>query len=55
MKKFSSKGQDIKLSGVGGHHQNDVAENGIMIVVYKSHTMMIHTAIRWSEVSEKDM
>ena len=37
------------------HHHHGVAENAIKIVVYKERTMMIHAAIRWSCVSEKDL
>jgi hypothetical protein len=58
-KEFSSellvKGQGIKHSGVGGHHQNGVAENCIKTTVRTARTMMIHSALRWPEHNERDL
>ncbi len=58
-KEFSSellvKGQGIKHSGVGGHHQNGVAENSIKNTVRTARTMMIHSALRWPEHNERDL
>ena len=39
--------QDIKLSGVGAHHQNAVAERMIGVVVSMARTMMLHAKMRW--------
>ena len=48
-------GQSITHSGVGGHHHNGVAENAIKIVTRMARTMMIHCALRWPEVAEKEL
>ena len=55
MKELVKKGQGLKLSGVGAHHHNGVAENAIKIVVTTARTIMIHAAIRWPEYSEKNL
>jgi hypothetical protein len=49
------KGQGLKLSGVGGHHHNGVAENGIKHIVRSARTMMIHSALRWTEQANRDL
>ena len=41
--------QTIRHSGVGGHHHNGAAENGIKNVVMKARTMMFNSALRWPE------
>ena len=41
------KGQTIQHSGVGGHHHNNPAENGIKIIIQKAQTMM--SVICWPE------
>ena len=46
LKELGTKNQGIKLSGVGGHHQNDVTENAIKHIVRSARTMMIHAALR---------
>ena len=33
LKELGTKNQGIKLSGIGGHHQNGVAENAINYIV----------------------
>ena len=45
MKELDASGQGIKHSGVGGHHHNGVAENGIKNVVRIARTLMIHAAL----------
>ena len=47
--------QTIRLSGVGGHHQNGVSENAIKNVVRTTRTMMIHAALRWPEQADKKL
>ena len=58
-KEFNSellvKVQGIKHSGVGGHHQNGVAENSIKTTVRTARTMTIHAALRWPEHQERDL
>ena len=49
------KGQEIRHSGVGGHHYNMVTDNKINNVVRISITMMIHAALRWPDASEKSL
>ena len=51
----STKSQGLSHSGVGGHHHNGVAEWGIKHVVRLARTMMIHAALRWPEVVNKDL
>lgn len=41
--------QIIRYSGVGGHHYNGAAENGIKNGVMKVRTMMFNSALRWPE------
>ena len=45
MNKILSKGQGIKHSGVGSHHQNAVVESSIKTTVYNDRTMRIHSAL----------
>jgi hypothetical protein len=39
----------MKLSGVGAHHQNGIAERAIQTVMWKARTMMIHLQIMWPD------
>ena len=41
--------QTIDFSGVGAHHQNGVAEQGIQLVFYGAQAMMIHAAMHWPQ------
>ena len=52
---LQKENQTIRLSGVGGHHQNGVAENAIKNVVRTARTMMIHAALRWPEHFDKKL
>ena len=54
-KELESKGQGITHSGVGGHHHNAVAENGIKHIVRSAWTMMIHAALRWPAEMQKEL
>eukprot|EP00957_Ditylum_brightwellii_P012468 942382-Ditylum_brightwellii.AAC.1 len=40
------------MSGVGAHHQNAIAERAIGAVVCSSHTMLLHAAIYWPDMSD---
>ena len=42
--------QLIHHSGVGGHHQNGIAERSIGTILSMARTMLIHAMIRWPEV-----
>ncbi len=55
MRELAQKGQGIKMSGVSAQFQNGVAENAIKIVTQKSRTMMIHAALRWPGMVEKEL
>jgi hypothetical protein len=52
---LNKKGQGARLSGVGGHHHNGVAENSIRHVVRLARTMMIHAALRWPSTAKRDL
>ncbi len=52
---LKEKGQTIRHSGVGGHHQNGPAENSIKNVSRRARIMMFHAALRWPDVSDKTM
>jgi hypothetical protein len=41
--------QHLKLSGVGAHHQNGVAERSIRTVTEKARTMMQHAYMHWPD------
>jgi hypothetical protein len=55
MKELHTKGQGIKHSGVGGHHHNGVARKSINNVVQLACTMVIHAALRWPDINEKEL
>ncbi len=42
-----NRNQSIHFSGVGGKHQNGVAENAIGTVSTLTRTMLIHASLRW--------
>ena len=41
--------QGLTFAGVGGHHQNGVAENKIRLLQSQARTMLIHAAKRWPD------
>ena len=44
--------QNIKFSGVGAHHQNDIAGRAIQTIFIKAHTIMIHAALYWPDMPD---
>ena len=52
---LQSQNQTLKLSGVGAHHQNGVAERAIGLVVGRARTMMLHAALHWPEVADTQL
>jgi hypothetical protein len=52
---LAEKGQGATMSGVSAHHQNGVAENAIKIVTQKARTMMLHVALRWPSMLDKNL
>jgi hypothetical protein len=55
LKELHSKGQGCSLSAVGAHHHNGVAEASIKHVIARAHTMQIHAALRWPDVSDREL
>lgn len=53
LENLAKENQKITHSGVGGHHHNALAENGIKIIVNKARTLMFHAALCWP--SQVDM
>ena len=45
--------QSLTKSGVGAHHQNGRAERGIQTVQNMARSMLLHSAINWSEFYDK--
>ena len=54
-KELDKEGQQIRFSGVGGHHHNGVAENAIKTTIRSARTSMIHSALRWPEMTAKEL
>ena len=44
-----ARDQKIKFSGVGGHHQNGVAEKGIKTISQWARANLIHLSLHWGE------
>jgi hypothetical protein len=49
------EGQTIKLSGVGAHHQNAIAERAIRTVVTKARVLLLHAMLRWPDTTTPDL
>ena len=47
--------QEIDFSGVGAHHQNGVAERGVMTVTTWARAMMMHQLIHWPNEFSPDL
>ena len=55
MSKLHDNNQTLRLSGVGAHHHNGVAENAIKNISKKSRVYMVHAALRWPEKFDKSL
>ena len=53
--KLQSNNQILRLSGVGAHHQNGVAENAISNISEKARVYMFHAALRWPDKFDKTL
>ena len=53
--KLHSNNQLLRLSGVGAHHQNGVAENAIKNISRKARIYMFHAALRWPQKFDKSL
>ena len=49
---LQTKSQISSYSGAGSHHQNGRAERGIRTIMAMARTMLLHSAIHWSEVAD---
>ena len=47
--------QTLRLSGVGAHHQNGVAENAIKNITRKAQIYMFHAALQWPSRFDKHL
>ena len=55
MNKLHENKQLLRLSGVGAHHQNGVAENAIKNISRKARIFLFHAALRWPEKFDKKL
>ena len=46
------EGQTERFAGAGSHHQNGRAEQGIRTIMSMAQTVMLHSAIHWSDVAD---
>jgi hypothetical protein len=49
MDSLTKSDQELKVSGVGAHHQNGVAKRAIQTVTDKARTMMQHAFLHWPD------
>ena len=52
---IEKRGQQVRFSGVGAHHQNGVAERNIGTIMRMARTMMLHAAVQWPEVADASL
>ena len=55
LEEIHTNSQKIRHSGVGGHHQNGVAECAIGNMTRMTRSMMIHAALKWPKCSKKNL
>jgi len=49
---LANQGQTNRFSAPGSHHQNGRAERGIRTIMGMARTMMLHSAIHWSDMAD---
>jgi hypothetical protein len=54
-KDLEEQKQLIQFSGVGAHHQNEVAEQAIRTISESARAMMLHVAIQWPKEVTLDL
>ena len=47
--------QNIIFSRVGAHHQNGIAERGILSILNKERTLLNHASIHWPDATYKSL
>ena len=50
-----SQGQTNRFSGAGSHHQNGRAERAIRTIMEMGRTILLHSAIHWSDVTHSTL
>ena len=52
---LEKQGQPLTLAGVGGHHQNAIAERNIRTVMTRTRALLLHAMLRWPDVTQSDL
>ena len=52
---LNKKGQGLRLSATGAHHQNGTAERAIKTVMDRARTLMLHAIIHWPEERDEQL
>ena len=55
LRELHDKGQGLKLSGVGAHHQNGISERAIKTIVDRARTLMLHALIHWPDERDETL
>ena len=55
VQELDNKAQDMKICGVGAHHQNGVAEAAVRTTTLMARTMMLHLALRWPDAVDQSL
>ena len=55
LERLETDSKTLRLSGVGAHHHNGLAENTIKSISRKTRIFMFHVAIRWPDAHDKTL